>query len=303
MQALDTSPKPIYYVDISVRKSTEMNAISPLSPERNPHTGGLASVFSRSPERKNIPHEVIVEREQRTATPVVTVIISLYNYRQHIVDCLESVKLQTINELDLIVVDDRSTDDSAEIAHKWLVENGDRFTKYLLIRHKVNSGPGATRNTAFARSRTKYVFVLDADNLLYPRCLERLISALDNCDASFAYSYIEKFGETSSLLNTRPWNPGTLQRGNTIDAMVLMRKRVWEKVGGYSTNEVMRLGWEDYELWFKIARINGWGILVPEILGRYRVHHDSLLHTSTNPNAQKLWGYLRSNYPEFFPEP
>jgi len=288
-------------VDISARKSAEMSAISLLSLKGNAEIGRLTPVFSASPEEKTTPYEIIAECEQRPVTPVVTVIVSLYNYRQHIVDCLESVKPQTIGELDLIVVDDRSTDDSAEIAHKWLTENGGRFSKYLLIRHKINSGPGAARNTAFAGSRTKYVFVLDADNLLYPRCLERLVSALDNCDASFAYTYIERFGEASSLLNTKPWNPGILQRGNTIDAMALMRKRVWEKIGGYSTNEIMRLGWEDYELWFKIARINGWGILVPEILGRYRVHHDSLLHTTTNPNVDKLWDYLRSNYPEFFP--
>lgn len=277
-----------------------MSSVSILSLKGDDEIGTLTSVFSTSPEEKPTPCETIAEYEQSPVTPIVTVIISLYNYGQHITDCLESVKLQTISELDLIVVDDCSTDDSAEIAHRWLIENSARFSKYLLIRHKINSGPGAARNTAFARSRTKYVFVLDADNLLYPRCLERLISALDNCDASFAYSYIERFGETSSLLNTKPWNPSTLRRGNTIDAMVLMRKHVWEKIGGYSTNEVMRLGWEDYELWFKIARINGWGILVPEILGRYRVHHDSLLHTSTNPNVHKLWGYLRSNYPEFF---
>ena len=288
-------------MDISARKITERSAASLLLPKKNFEIGRLTSGSSTSPEEKAPPYEIIAESEQSPVIPSVTVIVSLYNYRRYIIECLESVKPQTIGELDLIVADDCSTDDSAEIAHRWLIENGGRFSKYLLIRHKVNSGPSATRNTAFARSRTKYVFVLDADNLLYPRCLERLVSALDNCDASFAYSYIERFGEASSLLNTRPWNPGTLQHGNTIDAMVLLRRSIWEKVGGYSTNAVMRLGWEDYELWFKIARINGWGIHVPEILGRYRVHHDSLLHTTTNPNVDKLWVYLRSNYPEFFP--
>ncbi len=127
-----------------------------------------------------------------------------------------------------------------------------------------------TRNQGFSRARTKYVFVLDADNLLYPRCVEALVSALENSDAAFAYGYIEKFGDVRRLQNTRKWNPHSLARGNTIDAMVLLRKSIWKTVGGYSTIEVM--GWEDFDLWFKIARRKGRGILVPEILARYRVH-------------------------------
>lgn len=244
--------------------------------------------------------EIVAQNAQGNVIPPTTVIISLYNYEHHVIECLESVKSQTINDLDLVVVDDYSTDSSLEIVREWFTLNGDRFTKYLLIHHKVNLGQMSARNTAFSHVRTEYIFVLDADNLLYPRCLERLGAALDNCEASFAYCYLEKFGEVSCLQNTKAWNPDILQYGNPIDTMVLIRKNIWEKIGGFSTNEVMRLGWEDFELWFKIARIGGWGILVPEILARYRVHGDSFLHTVTNPNADKLWAYLRSNYPEFF---
>lgn len=244
--------------------------------------------------------DIIAQNTQGDVVPAVTVIVSLYNYEHHIIECLESVKYQTINDLDLIVVDDCSTDSSLEIVHKWFTENGDRFTRYLLIHQGVNMGQMKARNTGFSHVRTGYVFVLDADNTLYPRCLEQLRSALDNCDASFAYCYIEKFGEVSCLQNTTAWNPDILQYGNPIDTMVLIRKKVWEKIGGFSTNEVMRLGWEDFELWFKIARIGGWGILVPEILARYRVHGDSFLNIITNPNADRLWAYLRLNYSEFF---
>lgn len=243
--------------------------------------------------------EIIVQREQGGAIPPATVAISLYNYKDYIIPCLESVKTQTIPNLDLIVVDDYSTDGSLDVAHDWLATYGDRFSRCLLIRHRSNRGLASTRNTAFPNARTGYVFVLDADNLLYPRCLERLVSALEHCSASFAYCYLEKFGDVRCLQNTNPWNPATLQQDNTIDAMVLHRKSEWEKAGGYATDMPV-MGWEDFELWFKIARTNGWGILVPEILGRYRTHPSSMLNTITNPNAGKLWAYLRSKYPEFF---
>jgi len=242
--------------------------------------------------------EIISHKENNGVTPLVTVIVSLFNYKKYIADCLDSVKSQTISKLNLVVVDDCSTDQSLEKTRKWLSENGSRFDEYILAKHNINSGLAHTRNTAVSLATTKYVFILDADNLLYPRCLESLIEALENCEASFAYSYLEEFGDGNRLKNIKTWNPDTLAAVNTIDAMVLLRKVVWEKVNGYSIMPVM--GWEDYELWFKIARAKGWGVQVPEVLARYRVHRASMLNIVTNPNVEKLWIYLKEKYPEYF---
>jgi glycosyltransferase involved in cell wall biosynthesis len=229
----------------------------------------------------------------------VTVAISLYNYRQHILECLDSVNAQTIGQVDLIVVDDCSTDRGSDDVLRWLETFGGRFARYKLVRHVTNRGLAAARNTAFAQARTEYVFVLDADNLLYPRCLQQLVGALDVSGASFAYCYLEKFGTGRGLHNLSPWRPSSLQHGNSIDAMVLLRRTVWEAVGGYSS-DMPAMGWEDFDFWFKIAGINGWGVQAPEILGRYRVHADSMIQTVTNPRAGELWQYLRARYPESF---
>jgi glycosyltransferase involved in cell wall biosynthesis len=227
-----------------------------------------------------------------------TVIISLYNYQDHIVECLESVRAQTMADLDLVVVDDCSQDASLAVVRDWLDRWGDRFSRYLLLHYKTNGGLARARNTAFAHSRTEYVFVLDADNLIYPRCVAALVSALDNCTASFAYCVHEKFGEVHSISNMGPWSPATLSTGNMVDAMALLRKSVWETMGGYSTNMPV-MGWEDFDLWFKIARAKGWGILVPEILAKYRFHRGSMLNSITNPKVNRLWAHLRATYPEF----
>lgn len=242
--------------------------------------------------------EIIAKKEGVGDAPLVTVIVSLFNYQNFIVRCLDSVKEQTIKKLSLVVVDDCSKDNSLQNAVEWFGSNGNRFWEYVLVKHRVNRGLAHSRNTAVSLVRTKYVFILDADNLLYPRCLENLVSALENCDASFAYSYLEEFGEAKRLKNIKRWNPATLGVVNTIDAMVLLRRDILEKVGRYSIMPVM--GWEDYELWFKIARINGWGVQVPQVLAKYRVHKTSMLNTVTNPNVEKLWDYLKHTYPEFF---
>jgi glycosyltransferase involved in cell wall biosynthesis len=242
--------------------------------------------------------EVLRQQDHSDQPAPVTVIISLYNYGRFMRSCLDSVRDQTLDDLDLIVVDDSSTDRSADVVAAWMDDESSRFNHCQLLRHRVNGGLSQTRNTAFFHAASPYVFVLDADNMIYPRCLERLLAALENCDASFAYCYLERFGDVRELANLYPWNAIPLTVGNTIDAMVLMRRAVWEQVGGYSCT--MRLGWEDFDLWFKVARLKGWGILVPEILARYRVHGTSMLQTVTNPNVEVIWNHLRSVYPEFF---
>lgn len=229
----------------------------------------------------------------------VTVAVSLYNYRDYVLPCLESVKSQTISAIDLVVVDDCSSDDGLDVVRKWLDATGKRFARFVFLRHKANRGLAAARNTAFSFARSEYVFVLDADNVLYPKCLQRLATSLDHSQASFAYCFLEKFGAETGLHNVGVWNPARLQLGNTIDAMVLLRRSVWRAVGGYSIR-MPHPGWEDFDLWFKIARIRGWGVQVPEILGRYRVHENSMLRRVTNPNVDNLWQYLRSEYREFF---
>jgi len=240
---------------------------------------------------------IVAERQSRTA-PHASVVVSLYNYGHYVTECLESVRIQTLEGLDLIVVDDCSTDGGGDEVARWLETAGERFNRYRLLRHVQNEGLASARNTAFEHARTEFVFVLDADNVLYPRCVQQLVTALRHCQADFAYCYVEKFGEAIGLHNVRAWNPADLQHGNTIDAMVLLRRATWQAVGGYSAD--MTRGWEDFDLWFKIARINGWGVQVPEILARYRVHGQSMLTRVTNPRAEMLWADLRAKYPEFF---
>ena len=242
---------------------------------------------------------VVARKESDSDVPTITVMVALHNYRDLILPCLDSVKLQTLAALDLIIVDDASSDDSATVVLGWLEKNHDRFENFQLLQQPRNLGLANARNTGFRHARTEFVFVLDADNLIYPRCLQTLLVALQNCDASFAYCYLEKFGDVSGLQNTRPWNAHLLQHGNFIDAMVLLRKSVWEIVAGYAVDMPI-MGWEDFDLWFRIAKIGGWGVQVPEVLARYRVSRRSMLHRRTNKKVQGLWSYLREKHPESF---
>ena len=122
--------------------------------------------------------------------------------------------------------------------------------------------------------------MLDADNAIYPRCLERLAAALAAARAcAFAYPVIELFGDEPGLMGTPVWSRSRLAAGNYIDAMSLIRTSRLRAVGGYARMAVT--GWEDYDLWCRFAE-RGWsGARVPEILARYRTHAASMLNTTT----------------------
>ena len=220
--------------------------------------------------------------------------MTLHDYRRFIAPCLESARAQTLRALDLVVVDDAYSDGSDRAALRWLERRGARFARAELLRHRVNQGLARSRNAAFARARTDLVFVLDADNLIFPTCLEKLVRALDSSKASFAYSHLKLFGDEDGLMNTRPWNPAAFRTGNYIDAMALVRRSEWRRVGGY--REDLSTGWEDYDFWLRLARAGGSGLLVPEALAAYRVHLGSMLSTVTRPDAAALERFFRDEH-------
>ena len=207
----------------------------------------------------------------------ISVAISLYNYDAYIVECLDSVVKQTYSELDLIIVDDVSKDASIDTVLKWLRLNAKRFGNILVVRHRLNSGLAEARNTAFSICKTAAVFVLDADNFIYPRAIERLSDALTQGDYGAAYCQLERFGDIRALAWSDIWSKTHFRRGNYVDAMALIKVDAWRRVGGYSQME----GWEDYDLWCKFVDHDIEGLFVPEILCRYRVHASSMLRTET----------------------
>ena len=244
------------------------------------------------------PHETIFLQSIESIPSKVTVCISLYNYQDYITETLSSVYRQTQLDLDLIVVEDRSPDSSLAIAREWIVRHAERFNTVRLVQHEQNQGLSAARNTAIGISRTPNLFILDADNLLYPRCIERCLLALEaDPQASVAYPIIEKFGEESGLMGNVVWNRDRFKQRNCIDAMSLVRKEALVEVNGYSKMSVM--GWEDYQLWCKFIDKGFYGVPVPEILARYRTHKTSMINSVSNQrnNIEQLHREMMNYHP------
>lgn len=238
----------------------------------------------------------------RPGRALITVCVSLFNYRDYVLPALDSVARQSVTDLDLVVVDDHSDDDSPAVVRGWMARNTERFRRLRLTRHGRNGGPAAAKNTAVALAETDLVFMLDADNLIMPACLERLHETLSRSDADFAYSLLATFGDAYRLMNNVLWSPRLLLDGNRIDAMCLLRKGTWDALGGF---EALSVGnFEDYDFWCKLALHGGYGILCPEVLGKYRVHGESFLHTRVAKGwTRVIRGILAAKYPALFADP
>lgn len=222
----------------------------------------------------------------------VSVVLTVYNYADVVPNAIGSVAGSSYENYELVVVDDSSTDDSLAAVRKAL--RCRPWMSATVIARGRNQGLSAARNCGVEHARGEFVFILDADNAIYPNALSRLVAALDGTPgASFAYGIIEQFGPDGprDLMSWLPWIPERLRYGNYIDAMSMIRRSAIAEVGGYTLDRRLRLGWEDFDLWCAFADRGLRGVRVPEILSRYRTGVYSMIST-TDIDAQAAWSAL-----------
>ncbi len=249
--------------------------------------------LGRTPSRVEL---VRLSHAWHATAPQVSVLTALYNHGDHIGTALDSLSATFGPSWEVIVVDDGSRDGSAEVVSDWIDSHPD--VAVALLRHPVNQGLGRTRNTALGWARAPYSFVLDADNAVYPHCFERLTTALDDdLGAALAYGILERFTSDGpiGLLNTLPWDVRRLRLGNYIDAMAMTRTAVVRDLGGYTVDRRLH-GWEDFDLWCRLAENERYGAYVPEIVARYRTSQHSML-SLTNISASDAFSVLIERYP------
>lgn len=210
----------------------------------------------------------------------VSVIVPLYNYASVIEDTLDSVAAQTERNLALIVIDDYSSDESVATVSTWMHRHARDGLGLRLCRNRANARLSITRNTGVSQARSPYCFMLDADNLLYPRCIEKHAAALDGRpDTDAAYSLIEVFEGDTDIIGAGIFCREGFRHGNFVDAMAMIRTDALKDFEGYAD---IRHGWEDYDLWLRMVEAERLALHIPEILSRYRQHNTSMLRTHTN---------------------
>ena len=217
---------------------------------------------------------------QGDSRPRVSVLTAVYQHAHHVTEALESVAGSRFRDLEVVVVDDGSRDGSSEAVLAFARAHPE--VPVRLLRHGVNRGLGAARNTALEHARGELVFVLDADNTVRVDGIGRLVAALDaDPGAAMAYGVLDSFDVhgPAGVLNAYEWDAERFRTGNYIDAMALSRAHRVRDLGGFTTDRRL-YGWEDFDLWCGFAG-RGWrGVRVPTFVARYRSSPTSMVSIS-----------------------
>ena len=133
--------------------------------------------------------------------PQVSIIIPVYNVEKYLEECLNSVVHQTYKNIEVILIDDGSTDNSGKICDNYSLKYNN-----IKIFHKNNSGIADTRNFGIAKATSDYIFFLDSDDFISEDCIELLIKALlkNDCDIAICdeFQFIDGQSRKSNLLNS-----------------------------------------------------------------------------------------------------
>ena len=212
----------------------------------------------------------------------IGVVITTHNYGHYLAACLESVLSQTLLPRQVVVVDDASEDNAADVVAS--------FSDVAYCRVNFRNGNRA-RNFGFLKVSTPYVAFFDADNVMMPRFLEVLYEALQAVPhATYAYGDRIVFADGDLQRGERevsgPFDVRRLRAGNYIDLAALIRS---DKFPGFDP-AVRR--YQDWDLWLNIAlKQGGIGQYVPEPLFYYRMHPHSVSQREDRDRA--MWRIRR----------
>lgn len=234
----------------------------------------------------------------------VEVLITAYRYRDVLPDAVHSAT-QAIAALQarggdggIVAVEDCGADGSWHLLCRLARASS---VPMRVLQPARNIGLTAARNLALFSSRSRSVFVLDADNQVYPSALARLYERLRQERAVAAYGPLDVVtpsGESKGRLSDQPPNRTELLTSrNHIDAMALFDTTELQRIGGWDPDMLRHCwGFDDYELWVRLVLADASIAFDPEPVGRYLSKPDSMSRR-LNPRTEKRFrAYMRAKH-------
>ena len=214
-----------------------------------------------------------MQADTATNRELVSVVMPCFNARAFVEQAARSALDQDYGNVELIVVDDGSTDGSREVLARLATAHSGRMT----VLHQDHQGPFPARNAGIGRARGSMVAFLDADDYWAPNCIRTLQRALHAAQADVAYCGWQNVGEGGP--GKEPYVPPEYEAADPVALFLkgcpwpihaaLLRRSLLEQVNGFSTRTFTAM---DYDLWLRILAVTRKLIWVPEVLAFYRWH-------------------------------
>ena len=225
----------------------------------------------------------------------VSIVALVYNLQDYLPRCLDALVRQTLQEIEILCVDDGSTDNAPQI----IEEYAKRYPEKIKVFHKENGGEFSTRNYGLQRAKGEYITFVDTDDYVEDDWAEKLYTAAKKNDADIAVCAFERIDmATGNVVGKDMTNFGAVTRQvNPNDDFVLfINPAPWNKI--YKREKIQEFsflplrGFND-TLFFissltKIKTIT----FVPEVLYHYYLRYDSQIHTINKKDVENLKKYL-----------
>ncbi|HEY9857935.1 MAG TPA: glycosyltransferase family A protein [Candidatus Obscuribacterales bacterium] len=241
--------------------------------------------------------------------PLVSVIIPAYNAEPYIRQTLESVLVQTYQNIEVLVVDDGSQDRTAEIVESFVQED-----RRVHLFRQVNAGVAAARNLAIAHSQGEYIAPIDADDIWYPEKLEKQVQCMlrSGPEVGLVYTYSVHIDEAGSILSQYKVDRTYKPEGSIYSILVyfnfldnasnpLIRRSCIDQVGGFDPQLRAQnaQGCEDWDFYLRIADAYEFRA-VPEFLVGYRQLLGSMASNSRAmaKSYQLVMAEVEAHHPE-----
>lgn len=202
-------------------------------------------------------------------SPLVSIVIPVYNTGKYLAECLDSALSQTYSSVEVVCVNDGSTDDSLSILRSYEAKH-----EGVVVIDQKNSGVVVARNAAIAKAKGSYILPLDSDDKIAPNCVQELLELMKRTDYAVVAPSVEFFDTREGIFPLPEPSLRNMAFRNCIVNCSMFRKELWEKYGGF--DEQFSGGIEDYDFWWnflqdgqKIGRSN-------KVLFYYRIRNGEL---------------------------
>jgi glycosyltransferase involved in cell wall biosynthesis len=205
--------------------------------------------------------------------PLISIVLPTYNGSKYISQSIKSCLNQTYDYIEIIVADDASTDDTADIVQAYAAKD----SRIRYIRHEINKKLPAALNTGFAIANGDFYTWTSDDNIYKENAIEIMAGKLfSDKSVSFVFSDMEAIDEAGEIIEYRRKGPDEeIPIVNTIGACFLYRRHMHLELGGYDERKFIV---EDWDFWMR-AHEKYKSRHIPRSLYYYRVHEDSLTGT------------------------
>lgn len=238
--------------------------------------------------------------------PLVSIFVITYNSSAYIKETLDSILTQTYPNIELIISDDCSTDNTVEICENWLKENRDKFKRTKLVVAPLNKGVAPNCNQAIREVNGEWIKGLSGDDKLLPNSIQDYVDYVSNnpeCDIVFGklhffgkdnthVEYVKKYYYDlfKEIQNPKDQYKRYLRRHYIPGPGLFFRKSLWVRVGGFDENYPMC---EEMPFNLKFLKQTKLHYLDKEVYG-YCVREGSLSNSS-KPNYRNLKDLIRFN--------